>query len=232
MLTSTAVAPTAPEIHPAWMPWTGRYWPATAGEEAAFVDRLGELAPPRQGAASRSDVTAVLNALRCGLTVDELLDRARGLEPGRLLDAYRDLEARRAAAEEAWHSIVASPTLETFLRYGAEAGRLLPAAIAGLRSVIRLNPASLSAATDQLAQRVDAARTRVQRLEDALDRLIPPSQRGIVLGRRLYDPTGGGETSHPDYLPTRVGTLVPTRVASLLGERIDITELSNVAGGC
>ena len=226
MLTPTACAPAAERAHAAWMPWTGRNWPATAREEQAFVARLTELAPPRQGGATRSDITAVLNALRCGLTVDELLDRAPGLEPGRLLDAYSVLDAERASSEQAWQAIVTLPNLETFVRHGASAARLLPAAITGLRSVAELHLQSLGVAVGELAERVDASQARVRRLEDVLDRLIPPSERGVELGRQLYDPIGGGETSHPDYLATRVGTLVPTRAAALLGERIDVSELT------
>ena len=226
MLTPTACAPAAEHVHAAWMPWTGRNWPATAREERAFVVRLTELAPPRQGAATRSDITAVLNALRCGLTVDELLDRAPGLQPGRLLDAYCVLDAERAESEQAWHAIVARPNLETFVRHGTSAARLLPAAITGLRSVAELHLQSLGVAVGELADRVRSVQARVCRIEDVLDRLIPPSDRGVELGRQLYDPIGGGETSHPDYLPTRVGTLVPTRAAALLGERVDVSELT------
>jgi hypothetical protein len=224
MLTSTACAPEAQHVHAAWMPWTGRNWPATTREEQAFVARLTEIAPPRQGGATRSDITAVLNALRCGLTVDELLDRAPGLAPGRLLDAYHMLDTERAESEHAWHEIVAVPNLETFVRRGPAAARLLPAAITGLRSVAELHLPSLADAVAELAERVAAAQERVRRLEDALDRLIPPSPRGVELGRQLYDPISGGATSHADYLPTRVGTLVPTRVAALLGERVDVGE--------
>lgn len=228
MLTQTVRAPEAHHVHAVWMPWTGRNWPATTREEQAFVARLAELAPPRQGGASRSDITAVLNALRCGLPADELLERAPGLQPGRLLDAYRALEAERCASEHAWRSIVAAPSLENFVRHGVSAGRLLPAAITGLRSVAELHLPSLGVAVSELADRVVAAQTRVRRLEVTLDRLIPPSQHGVEIGRQLYDPIGGGETSHPDYLPTRVGTLVPTRAAALLGERVDVSELIGV----
>lgn len=208
---------------PAALPWTGRNWPATTSDEAVFVARLTEVAPPRQGPPRRSDATAVLNALRCGIGVDELLRRAPGLQAGRLLAAYQVLERERRASELAWQAIAADPTLDTFYEHAAAAARLLPAVLGRLRAVMHLHPRSLALAVQEQHDLIERARREVHRIERALDRCVPPSDRGVELGRTLYDPWRGGLTGSPEHLPDRVGTLVPTRVAALLGERVDVS---------
>jgi len=55
-----------------------------------------------------------------------------------------------------------------------------------------------------------------RRLADATDQ--PDAAR--ELGTLLYDVYGNGAWSLPTYLPPRVGTLVPLRIAALLGDDI------------
>lgn len=216
----------APALRPlaTWMPWSGRNRPATPLEEQDFVRHLAERAGIERVAFRRSDVTAVLNALRCGLTVDELLEQAPGLQPRRLYSAYRQLEHLRCTSEFAWVAIAISGSIETFEEYAEEAAKLLPALVARLTEVARSGPEEFDLVLLQLSAAVTSTGAAAQRIERVIEASPDGSDRPIDLGRVLYDPTGAGLTSRPDYLPSRVGTLVPVRVAALLGESVEDIE--------
>ena len=96
--------------------WPGREWPASGDEERALLAGL-ELRTPgmkrwRRTEARRGDMTALLNALRCGLDAADLLGRAPGLRPDRLIVAHAALDARRREAVAAWQRIASKPTPE------------------------------------------------------------------------------------------------------------------------
>ncbi len=202
-----------------WMPWIGPNRPVSPSEESVFVRDLAALVVERDAEFRRSDVTAVLNALRCGLTVDSLLEQAPGLQPDRLFAAYLELDRLRFASEFAWTAIALSGTLETFHEHREEAAKLLPALIARLDEAERTDPENFDAVLLELAGAVSATGVAVERIEHVLCDASP--DRAVDLGRVVYNPDGSGLTSRADYLPSRVGTLVPTRVASLLGESVE-----------
>jgi hypothetical protein len=203
-----------------WHPWVTRHWPSTATEEALFVTQLEMLAEQQSHAPmfDRRDVTALVTALRCGLTVDELLERARGLKPARLLAAHRYLDGERRRGQEAWQAIVADPTAATLAEHGPLAATVLPVIISHLDAIVRrggqdLAP-SIGAADAEIARTAESVRV----LDERLDACVAPSDRGRAIGTLLYDAYGEGAWSLGTFLAPRVGALVPLRVASLLGE--------------
>ena len=199
-----------------WLPWRCRNWPATPAEEHRFVVDLAHLADAdAAGAHSRSETTAVLNALRGGLTADQLVDKVPGLAAHRLLAAYRDLEARRAEAAAAWDALVAQGTPDALTEHAALASALVPVLVERLFATAELGPEAYRTTVARLASYVDATQRNVDEIETAL--AVWP-ERAVELGARLYNPYGDALTNRVDHVARRVGTLTPTRVAALLGE--------------
>lgn len=217
-------------------PWVSRSWPSTAKEEAAFVVELETLCHlgPSAGAAvrqvpdqqpghlsfNRRDVTALVTALRCGLTVTELTERARGLRPGRLLAAHRSLDGARLEAAGAWRAIVEVPTAASLMRYGPLAASMLPAIISHLDAIARRTPRELEWSVGTADAEISRTTAGVEALEEQLEECVPPSDRGRAIGTLLYDVYGEGAWNLGTYMSSRVGTLVPLRVAALLGEEL------------
>lgn len=200
------------------LPWTDPAPPATSTREAAFVADLHRSTADGPRPHRRSDVTAVLNALRGGLTVARLLEVAPGLDPDRLLEAYSTLEAKRAAAESAWLAIVADPTTAVFARHAHDAGRLLPVPVESLTAVAATSPSELGRAVARAASAVHAARARLVHLEGALD-AEDDAERAALLGALLLDNSSNCAYADDHHLPRRVGALLPAHVAALLSER-------------
>ena len=201
-----------------WHPWASRMWPSTTTEESMFVEHLRRMCDGVPGHFERRDVTALVTALRCGLTADELFERARGLRPERLLAAHIGLEARRADAEDAWNEIVADPTSSTLGRCAASAETIVPVVVGHLTGVARRHPGALDRAVAEADAQIVRTSTSVALLEEQLDLCIAPSDRAVEVGSFLFDRRGEGAWSLGTFLPLRVGQLVPLRVAALLGE--------------
>ena len=201
-------------------PWAGRQSPCTAAEELAFVAELEVLSGEHDvDEFERRDVTVLITALRCGLMPDALLAQAPGVRPARLLAAHRELEGRRLLAEHAWRTIVVDPSALTLETFGPCAAELLPAVISQLAPCVHDAP-RLVAATEDAAEQVARATRRVQMLERRLADASNDPERARELGTLLYDVHGQGAWSLPTYLPPRVGSLVPLRIASLLGDDV------------
>lgn len=201
-----------------WVPWHCRNWPVTPAEEQQFAADLAHYAlcdTTAPAEHSRRDVTAVLNALRGGLTVDELLSRAPGLHAAQLQAAYRDLERRRSESERAWWSIVGDATPDSLVPHGPSAATLLPVLVDRLISAVPKGGDVYRATVDRLAAHVESTDRDVHGLESAL---ATWPERGVELGARLFNPNGDAVTNRVDHLARRVGTLTPSRVAALLGE--------------
>lgn len=216
----------------AWHVLPARHWPSSQAEEASFRDQLltasQDTPRPRRPQDPellrrdhRSHVTAVLNALRCGMNWEELLAQLPGLNPHPMLVAYDDLQSRRVAAAEAWRRIVSDPDLvvsEPAVAQGAAA--LMPVVIH--RALTRAHRGGAVAlhhvithATAQIA-----AHTRVsRRIELMLAARTAPDPTAVRLGARLHNVTQPALWSAAHYLPRRVTDLSPTRVADLLNER-------------
>lgn len=228
---------------PAWSPWPTISRPATAIDEQLFVRSLADAAGSdagRDSAYGRPDVTLLLNALRCGLSVSRLATLAPGMRPERVLAAYLGLEAARRRAAHAWRAIVraaeprrdvsaedrAAATLAALAAHGDEAAKLLPTKVVRLVAIAKQRPADVAEAADRAGIEVSVQAAHVQRIEAAIERVaveLPAGERAddwaAELGALLYDPFGDAVANRPDFLPERVGLLSPTRVAALLGER-------------
>ena len=174
----------------------------------------------------RRDVTVLMTALRCGLTLPEIRVQAPGVRPARVLAAYLELERRRTEAEAAWRAIEAEGTRSGFDVHGILAAQLLPAIVTQLSMYVddaERFSLELAKAVDQIAR----TSRRVLLLEDRVAQGADEPDRIRELGTLLYDVYGHGAWSLETYLPPRVGTLVPLRLAALLGE--DITAARRVS---
>jgi hypothetical protein len=214
-------APRPPAPAALWQLWPGVNAPATAEQETRFVARLTELAGDAGAPEgwTRRNVTAVLNALRCGVEVDDLLTRAPGLRPHQLLLAYRELDARRRGSVAAWAAIVRERTIGSVVDHGESAALLVPVFVARLASIAADGDAARVAhVTGELVHEALVVTEAAESCELLLAAETSQSRRE-ELGRRLYDLHVPGLWSNTAFIPPRVGTLVPVRVAALLGER-------------
>lgn len=212
-----------------WHLWPGRNYPATAVEEAQFVSEMRAKAettrPKTDGkkkrqAIDRGDVTSVVNALRCGLTFSELSTRAPGLKAHRLLDAYEEIERLREQSVTAWLRMVEESSLEGIVNWASAAAVLMGT------PVRRVQPASANVDDKTIAEQVRLCHEKVmgtnrraERVEGILNEGRVSAREAVELGRLLYDPYDPSLWADPYFLPTRVGTLMPLRLADLLGER-------------
>lgn len=210
-----------------WHLWPGRNFPCTAREEATFLQDMRSAVGTVKGAAKtkkvafdRGDVTSVMNALRCGLTFAELQERAPGLKPARLLAAYLEVDRLRAQSVNAWLELVADGGLESIVNWASAAAVLMGT------PVRRVQPISNNLSEELLRDRVKQVQERVlvtvrqgEKIEKVLDERRVNASDSVELGRLLYDPYDPSLWADPYFLPERVGTLMPLRLADLLGER-------------
>jgi hypothetical protein len=199
-----------------WMPWRCRNWPSTPGEERRFVVDLAERADVGVDVEpTRSDITAVLNALRGGLTAAQLIDKAPGLPTTRLLAAYRRLEQNRAAAAGAWDALVEAGGPDALAVHGDRAGVLVPVLVERLGAAAELGEVPYRATVARLASLVATTHRSIDEVEAAL---AAAPERAVELGAQLYNPYSDSLANRVDHVARRVGMLTPTRVAALLGE--------------
>lgn len=204
----------------AWLPWSNAGAIATANGERDFVTDLASRAGDLGAEATRSDTTAVLNALRGGLSTDQLFANAPGLRPERLYRAYQELEERRRRAAAAWSAIVADPTRASLEHHGEDAARLVPVLVHRLLETADVDPALLPRVAARLAHGVDEVRRLIRNTEVELDRR-PDPEHAMALSRALYNPMADCIFGRVEHLPERVGCLMPTRVAALLAEHVE-----------
>jgi hypothetical protein len=200
----------------ALLPWSTAQRPATARDERRFVEELRRRAGSPAAEHRRGDLTVVLNALRGGLAVDDLLDMAPGAVPGRLLAAYHDLDARRSASVEAWGEIVADPSLRALERHAPVAAALAPILVDRVRSAALIGTDALADVVERFDARVVEQRLAVWRLELVLDKSSRTDADAISIGQLLYDGSPDCLAARDDFLADRVGLLSPTRVTALL----------------
>lgn len=200
-----------------WLPWRDATTIVTPSVERTFVADLEELAGGSE-AHTRRDTTAVLNALRGGLTAGELLARAPGLRPRCLVGAYHALEQRRRRAARAWLAIMDHPTIDVLAEHHVAAARLMPVLVERMLDAAMIDPAILPRLGGHIGAAVQEIARAAENIERELDRCVDPDRRASI-SRTLFDPHADCVYARDDHLPVRVGALVPTRVASLLGER-------------
>ena len=212
-------------------PWAGRQSPCSHDEEADLVRELSIVVGADDLAVEgiefeRRDVTVLMTALRCGLTLPEIRVQAPGVRPTRVLAAYLELERRRTEAEAAWRAVELDGTRRGFDLHGTLAAQLLPAIVTQLSMYVddaERFGLELAKAVDQIAR----TSRRVLLLEDRVAQGADEPDRIRELGTLLYDVYGHGAWSLETFLPPRVGALVPLRLAALLGE--DITAARRVS---
>jgi hypothetical protein len=201
-------------------PWQGRQSPASAVEEIAFVEDLLDLVGGEVDVEfERRDVTVLVTALRNGLSVPQVRGQAPGIDPSRLLSAYREVDRRRSFAERAWSALEQDGTTDGVMRYGELAGQLLPAVVTRLAAFLG-DEGRFELELAKAREQVVRTTRRVRLLEDRVVASADDPERARELGTLLYDVYGHGAWSLETYLPPRVGTLVPLRLAALLGEDI------------
>jgi hypothetical protein len=205
-----------------WQPWPRLRWPATAQEEAAFVEALRHDATsakvPRK--AHRGDITLVMDALRCALSYEELRDFAVGAPPARLLRAYEIVARELTSATAAWLAIEADPTVHIIIEQAPSAARLLPTPVSYLLNAI--NDAADVETLHELVRRTSISLKRVHVEAAELEtQLASATTRRVAaeIGLQLYNPMEPSLWEHPFFMPTRVGSITPTRIADLIGER-------------
>ena len=213
---------TAPHV---WHLWSSRQWPASTVEESQFLSDLRALPGPsrtrrREVTPGRADMTAVLNALRCGIPAAELLRNLPGADPRALASAYDQLESSRQQAHTAWVELTGAPSWANVEQYAAAAAVLLPVPVHRILTVAaHTSGRSLVVATANVARAVHQHVAAADRLENALAHRTPPDPRAVALGARLHNPVSPALWGSAYFLPGRVTSLSPTRVADLLNER-------------
>lgn len=206
-----------------WHPWpVERAWPLRYDEEATFAAALADAAAGRTVCWSRSDLTAVVTALRQGVTADQLQAAAPGRDPAALHAAYHAADRGRRRATDALTRLLNEPTMGTLATDGPTAARLLPRPVRDLLALahhtagaanqlaaakIRTRTVEAAAAAADLERHVAALRLR----EDAADR-----------ARQLFHPHQPCAWSHAYFVPARVGELTPVRLASVLELHPDV----------
>jgi hypothetical protein len=203
-------------------PWAGRQSPCSRHEEADLVRELtivvGADGLTAEGVEfERRDVTVLMTALRCGLSLPEIRVQAPGVRPARMLAAYLELERRRSEAEAAWRHLEATAAPAALESHGVLAAQLLPAIITQLVQYVG-DADRFALEIGRVADQVARTSRRVLLLEDRVAQGADDPDRIRELGTLLYDVYGHGAWSLESFLPPRVGAIVPLRLAALLGE--------------
>ena len=190
-------------------------------QEREFISALEAAAPSRQSRYDRDDVTALLNALRCGTTFATLVEVAPGARLARVKAAYRALDTKRAEAQEAWTAIEENPSGASLRRHAACASRLLPTGVHRVLAAMELSTHdAVAEAVAEVSAQVHRMHVIARGIESELTHLEPLDPRGIELGTKLHAAHTPGIYSHTFYLADRVASLSPTRVSGLLGEQL------------
>lgn len=190
------------------------YTPTTAFE-VAFRNRLAEMADgaQRDGVPKRTEITTISTALRGAVDPDQVLRVARGLTAESLWHAYRYVERLRSDAHRSFDSFLADPTPARLSRDAHQIRLLLPGPIGQLEDLALRRPERLAAAVSDLAGEIRRLDRSVEEIESRLDAVGSPT-----LAASLDDGCQGGAFHQPEFRPRRVGALMPSRLAVLLGE--------------
>lgn len=202
-----------------WQALDGQGWPFTAAQEAVFVEDLrrasaGAVTP------TRPSVTCLINALRCGVTLAELLEVLPGVNPAALLSAHVRLEATLHETLTSWQRIVDRPTVGSLSRHSPRASLLFPAVTQGIAALASRVPdeAAVVSAVVNAAERMQRTRARADGLEALLTSLPSRDPRGVAAGRGLHDIASPSLWADDHFSPRRVGELSPIRIADLWGD--------------
>ena len=200
-------------------------------EEVQFVSDLRDKVngnnvskKPQGSTFDRGDVTTVVNALRCGVTVQSLLLQAPGLVPERLLAAYTKLNKSRLESVTAWESILKEKTIESLLVNKVKAQRIMPIAVNRLLLSSQQSGVKGLMETCDSVQRASFAINQTARDLEGILRSLKHVDR-VMLGCKLYNPYEPSIWGDIFYAPERVTTLMPVKITDLLQERTDTRKL-------
>lgn len=224
-----------PPYH-AWQALHGQGWPASTTKETAFVEdlrRAASLSPiPAEDRAriyglaphwphdypTRTAVTVLLNALRCGVTWPQLVMSLPAAKADELLIAYEFLTRQLTDSTDAWNQLLADPHSDAWVHYGPVAARLLPVPVhrIGISLVHVTQSHLLVSAVNRIAAEVRRVSEGAARIEERLHEFEPGHPTAIRLGRSLHDVSEPGVWTHPYFAAQRVGQLSTTRVRDML----------------
>jgi hypothetical protein len=216
-----------------WHLWPSRQWPASPEEETQFVADLSRAAarvvarrrrPPTEpvdDVTARANTTAVVNALRSGIGAVALLELVPGTPATELLAAYELLSDGLRASAQDWAAIVTEPALAGVLVVATSASVLMAVPMHRIATIsANGRGCTLTTAVVAISASVGEHTRRAEAVERALAQCPPQDlRRRIALGAQLHNPLDPALWGSPYYLPSRVTTLSPRRVADLLGER-------------
>lgn len=206
--------------------WTAgpfRGWPCSAEEEQDLINdaRLacGEEHPRKRP--SRSDITALVVALRDGADFFELREFLPGLDPARLVAAYEFLEKRRKVAADAWNDIAHNPNVISLTRSADKAAIVLPVPVTELVRVAAAahSEHAIEHVIQAVSKRVADETAYTLEVEADLHENKHSPIRRMRIGAELFQPQHQCLWSSAYYLPRRVTDLSPLRIMDLLGER-------------
>jgi hypothetical protein len=212
-----------------WHVWDGRSWPMLPEEEKQFIEdleskvldeRKNKKVSCKNGSSDRGDVTTVINALRCGVTVKSLFLQAPGLKADRLLIGYKRLEFARQEAVKAWSEILEKRTLDVLFANKIRAQQIMPIAVNRLvLASSQSGVAGLFEACESVYRSTNSVSKAALEIEENLRGNTGLDK--ITLGCKLYNPYEPSIWGDIYYVPTRVGTLMPVKITDLLEERGD-----------
>lgn len=177
-----------------------------------FLSQLQALTPP----ASRfsvEDSTHLLNILRCGSNIPELLAFAPGLPLSRLLAAYLYLDTFLQNAWVLWEDLLTESSATKMLFAKDILTPIFPAFSRVVREAER-DPGKMETLLKALEQERLFAEKSAKRIEDQL--LLVSKEEAVDLGQKLYDPYSDSLWGNLYFFPTRVGSIYPTRLLRLL----------------
>lgn len=208
-----------------WNNLPGRHWPMSAREEQEFLEELRRAVSSTKRLhreVCRDDVSLLMSVLRNGVSFAELREYVPGASPALLVAVYEMLEGLRRRSAEGFEVLLNAKSLNEVMLSAPEASLLMPLPSRHLAEAARMGDAAYRAEVEQVRAAVEKRSSEAQSIERALLLLADRADPGwaVQQGRKLYDPYVGGIWSEPFFLPPRVGTLVPERVADLWEFRV------------
>lgn len=207
-----------------WQFWPGLGWPATASAEIEFLEQLqavSKLYPEiKSNSVTRDDITALINALRCNISVATLTNLAPGINPNALLAAHQKIKKLLDKAVIDALGLL-NQGIESRPDKISKAAVLIPVPAARVALSISLNSKPhLDSTLAQMRNLIEKTTIHVNHVESWLEQ----HGDGVKhtkdsLGHLLYKPNGDSLWTSPYFIPTRVGQINPRRLACLLGER-------------
>jgi len=215
-----------------WQILPGQGFSMSLEQERVFVLELKERSvdSKKKGRYNRDDLIIVLTALRCGTSVDILLQMAEGSDVKNLYISYLKLEEKRLKAVEAWNDLILYPDYAHVLKNKNSIKKIMPFVGSKLDDIV-LEVKSESIKKEQMLDKIMyiasnvtkvsmLASSKENELSDFINKRNNISEKkAIEIGVELYDPIRPGIYGNNFYLPNRVASLTPMRVRDLLNEK-------------